>query len=154
MVSAYGVFAAEGRRYPPISILRIEDSEGNIIEQKRKTSRKVLDEEPIRILNSILSDNDARAPMFGHTPNLYIPEHQVAVKTGTTNSYRDAWTIGYTPNITAGVWAGNNDNTEMSHKPSVTIAGHIWKSFMTAAVEKLPKQDFTPPQPKPEEIEE
>lgn len=158
MVSAYGVFAAEGTRIPPISILKIEDSEGNIIEQNRKTPKKVLGQEPTRILNSVLSDNDARAPMFGYNSTLYFPNYQVAVKTGTTNSYRDAWTIGYTPNIVAGVWAGNNDNTEMSHKPSVTIAGPIWRSFMEVALGKVPKQDFTPPQPEPspkpeEEIE-
>ncbi|MBU2545313.1 PBP1A family penicillin-binding protein [Patescibacteria group bacterium] len=149
MVSAYGVFATEGTRLPPTSILRIEDSEGNIIEQKRKTPKKILDEEPTRILNSILSDNNARAPMFGYNSALYFPNYQVAVKTGTTNSYRDAWTIGYTPNISVGVWVGNNDNTEMSHKPSVTIAGPIWRSFMEAALNKLPKQDFTPPLPEP-----
>jgi len=147
MVSAYGVFATEGIRYPAISILKIEDSEGNIIEQKKKTPRKILDTEATRILNSILSDNDARAPMFGYNSSLYFPNYQVAVKTGTTNDYRDAWTIGYTPNISAGVWVGNNNNTEMAKKPSVTIAGPIWRSFMIDALAKFPKQDFIPPLP-------
>ena len=155
MVSAYGIFATEGIRYPSISILKIEDSEGNIIEQRKKTPRRILQEEPVKILNSILSDNDARAPMFGYNSQLYFPDYQVAAKTGTTNNYRDAWTIGYTPNIVAGVWVGNNDNTEMKAKPSVTIAGPIWRSFMEQALPKFPKQDFSPapvkPEPEPEE---
>ena len=154
MVSAYGVFATEGKRYPSVSILKIEDSKGNIIEQNKKSPRRILQEEPTRILNSILSDNNARAPMFGYNSQLYFPDYQVAAKTGTTNNYRDAWTIGYTPNIVVGVWVGNNDNTEMEAKPSVTIAGPIWHSFMEQALLKLPKQDFAPApvKPKPEEL--
>ncbi|MBU2634843.1 transglycosylase domain-containing protein, partial [Patescibacteria group bacterium] len=84
MVSAYGVFAAEGKRYPPVSILRIEDSKGNIIEQKKKTPKRVLEQEAVRLLNDILSDNEARAPMFGYNSPLYFPDYQVAAKTGTT----------------------------------------------------------------------
>lgn len=151
MVSAYGIFATEGKKHPSISILRIEDSKGNIIEEKKKTPRRVLQEEPTRILNSILSDNNARAPMFGYNSQLYFPDYQVAAKTGTTNNYRDAWTIGYTPNLVVGVWVGNNDNTEMKAKPSVTIAGPIWRSFMEQALPKFPKQDFAPSPVKPAE---
>ncbi len=147
MTSAYGVFAAEGMKYPTISILKIEDSEGNIIEQNKKTPRRVLGIQATRILNDVLSDNNARAPMFGYNSALYFPNYQVAAKTGTTNNYRDAWTVGYTPNISVGVWVGNNDNTEMAHKASVTLAGPIWKTFMNAALLKTPKQDFTPPDP-------
>lgn len=150
MVSAYGVFAAEGKRYPPVSILRIEDSEGNIIEQKKKTPRRVLEQETTRLLNDILSDNEARAPMFGYNSSLYFPNYQVAAKTGTTNNYKDAWTIGYAPNIAAGVWAGNNNNAEMAQKPSITIAGPIWRAFMLEALPKFPNESFTPPEKKPE----
>lgn len=150
MVSAYGAFATEGMRYPPISILRIEDSEGNIIEEKRKTPRRVLEVEASRLINDILSDNEARAPMFGYYSPLYFPDYQVAAKTGTTNDYRDAWTIGYSPTIVAGIWVGNNDNTAMAKKASVTIAGPIWHQFMLKALEKVPKEEFTPPEEKPE----
>ena len=146
MVSAYGVFAAEGKRYPPVSILRIEDSKGNIIEQKKKTPKIVLEQETTRLLNDILSDNEARAPMFGYNSQLYFPDYQVAAKTGTTNNYKDAWTIGYTPSITAGVWVGNNNNAEMSKKPSITIAGPIWRAFMIKALPKFPNESFTPPE--------
>ncbi len=154
MVSAYGVFAAEGKRYPPISILRIEDSERNIIEQNKKTPRRVLEQETVRLLNDILSDNEARAPMFGYNSQLYFPDYQVAAKTGTTNNYRDAWTIGYTGSIAAGVWVGNNNNAEMAKKPSITIAGPIWRAFMLEALATLPQENFTPPEKKEEPEEE
>jgi len=148
MVSAYGVFANDGIKQPYISILKIEDSQGNIIEEKKKTPRRVLDSEAVRILNSILSDNEARAPMFGYYSSLYFPNYQVAAKTGTTNNYKDAWTIGYTPSIVAGVWVGNNDNTPMAKKPSVTLAGPIWHEFMEKVLEKFPQQDFIKPEEK------
>jgi len=144
MVSAYGVFATEGLKVPPISISKIEDSKGNIIEENKKTPRRVLEQEPVRLLNDVLSDNKARTPMFGANSALYFENYQVAVKTGTTNNYRDAWTIGYTPNIAAGVWVGNNDNTSMSKKPGVVLAGPIWRAFMLEALAKFPKENFTP----------
>jgi len=150
MVSAYGVFANDGIKQPYISILRIEDSQGNIIEEKKKTPRRVLNSEAVRILNSILSDNEARAPMFGYYSSLYFPNYQVAAKTGTTNNYKDAWTIGYTPSIVAGIWVGNNDNTSMAKKPSVTLAGPIWHEFMLKALEKLPQESFIEPKEKGE----
>ncbi len=145
MVSAYGTFAADGSRMPPSAILKIENSRGNIIETNNKTPRNVLDVEATRILNDVLSDNVARTPMFGANSSLYIPGYQVAVKTGTTNNYRDAWAVGYTPSISVGVWSGNNDNTAMSNKSSVTISGPIWKSFMLKVLPTLPKENFTPP---------
>ena len=150
MVSSYGVFATEGMRHPVVSIIRIEDSKGNIIENNNKTPRRVLDKEPTRILNDILSDNEARAPMFGYNSSLYFPNYQVAVKTGTTNDYRDAWTIGYTPSIVAGVWAGNNNNEAMAKKASVMFSTPIWRQFMETALLKVPKKDFTPPKIQPE----
>lgn len=144
MVSAYGVFATEGLKVPPISISKIEDSKGNIIEENKKTPRRVLEQEPVRLLNDVLSDNEARTPMFGANSALHFENYQVAAKTGTTNNYRDAWTIGYTPNIAAGVWVGNNDNTSMSKKPGVVLAGPIWRAFMLEALAKFPKENFTP----------
>jgi len=145
MVSAYGVFAADGVKIKPSSILRIEDSRGNIIEENKKTPKRVLEKEAVRLLNDVLSDNEARAPMFGRNSLLYFPDYQVAAKTGTTNNFRDAWTIGYTPSIVAGVWVGNNDNSSMAKKPSITIAGPIWHNFMAQALQKHPQQNFPSP---------
>ncbi|MCK4355257.1 PBP1A family penicillin-binding protein [Candidatus Parcubacteria bacterium] len=144
ITSAYGVFAADGLKIPPVSILKIEDSKGNIIFENEKTPQRVLGTKETRTLNSILSDNKARSPMFGSNSNLYIRDYQVAGKTGTTEEYKDAWTLGYTPSLVCGVWAGNNNGTVMAKKPAVTIAGHIWKNFMTQTLPLFPKQNFPP----------
>ncbi len=134
MVSAYGVFAANGLRVSPTAILRIKDQNGNIIEEHRATQRRVLSEDTAQQINDILADNDARAPMFGPNSQLHFPNHWVASKTGTTDGFRDAWTVGYTPSIVAGVWVGNNDNSPTAKKPGVVLAAPIWRQFMLIAL--------------------
>jgi membrane peptidoglycan carboxypeptidase len=145
MVSAYGVFATEGQRVPPTPIVKIEDGNGNILEENKKTPRTVLEPEVARTISSILSDNEARAPMFGYNSQLYFPDYQVAVKTGTTGDYRDAWTIGYTPSIVTGVWVGNNDNTPINRRSGAMIAAPLWHQYMIEAMSKMPREYFTPP---------
>lgn len=144
ITSAYGVFATEGLRVPPVTILKIEDAQGNIIEENKKIQKRVLPIESCRIINDILSDNDARAPMFGYNSSLYFPGYQLAAKTGTTQNYQDAWIIGYTPFIVTGVWVGNNDNSPMKEKPSVVLAGPIFHKFMEKMLIKYPRQNFIP----------
>lgn len=148
MVSAYGVFATEGLITPPVSILKIEDSEGNIIEENKKTPKRVLEIQICRIINDILSDNEARTPMFGPRSPLYFENWSVAAKTGTTQEYRDAWTIGFTPSIVAGVWVGNNDNSPTAKKPGVVLAAPLWHQFMEKALSlsKYPQQSFEKPE--------
>jgi len=143
MVSAYGVFATEGMAISPVSILKIEDTKGNVIEENKTTPKRVIDAEPVRILNSILSDNEARAPIFGSRSWLYFENYQIAAKTGTTENWRDAWTIGYTPSIVVGVWVGNNDNTPMNGVIAIVVAGKLWHDFMEKILPKLPKENFT-----------
>ena len=144
ITSAYGVFATEGLRIPPVTILKIEDAQGNIIEENKKIQKRVLPTESCRIINDILSDNNARAPMFGYYSSLYFPGYQLAAKTGTTQNYQDAWVVGYTPFMTTGVWVGNNDNTPMQEKPSVVLAGPIFHKFMEKMLTKYPRQNFIP----------
>lgn len=144
ITSAYGVFATEGLRVPPVTILKIEDAQGNIIEENKKIQKRVLPIESCRIINDILSDNDARAPMFGYNSSIYFPGYQLAAKTGTTQNYQDAWVIGYTPFIVTGVWVGNNDNSPMKEKPSVVLAGPIFHKFMEKMLIKYPRQNFIP----------
>lgn len=146
MVSAYGVFAAEGLKVLPVSILKIEDRQGNILEKNKKTSKRVLEVQISRLINDVLSDNTARAPMFGLQSSLYFKDYQIAVKTGTTQDYRDAWTIGYSPTIAAGVWVGNNDNSSTGEKPGLVLAAPIWHRFMEEALLKFPKKDFEKPE--------
>ena len=142
MTSAYGIFATEGLKVPPVTILRIEDADGKIIKEIKKTSQRVLGIQETRLLNDILSDNEARAPLFGFNSSLYIKDYDTAAKTGTTQEYKDAWTIGYSPSLVCGVWAGNNDNSPTNKKPGVTLSAPIWKAFMSEALQKFPKEDF------------
>lgn len=153
MVSAYGVFAAEGLRIPSTPVIKIENAKGEIIEENKKTPRRVLEPEVARLISDILSDNEARAPLFGWNSVLHFADYQVAVKTGTTGDYRDAWTIGYTPFIVVGTWVGNNDNTPMNQKSGAMIAAPIWRQFMLNVLPKYPKEYFTSPDPNRGEIQ-
>ncbi len=148
MTSAYGVLAAEGYKTDLSYILKIENDQGDIIQEFEKEPKKILETNPCRMINDILSDNLSRAPTFGlHSP-LYFPSYQVAAKTGTTQNLSDAWTIGYTSSISTGVWVGNNNN-DPTLEPGVVLAGPIFHQFMEKALEKYPPQNFT----NPDEIE-
>lgn len=148
MTSAYSAFANDGLRTPPVSVLKIEDSRGNIVEENKKDPERVLDSSAVRLISDILSDNEARTPIFGSRSNLYFENYQVAAKTGTTDDFRDGWAIGYTPSITVGVWVGNNNNEPMFKKPAISSAGYIFHAFLEKVLLKYPKENF----PKPEKI--
>lgn len=147
MVSAYGVFATEGILHKPVSILKIENSKGEVLEEYKDEPVQVLDTNIARIISNILSDNEARTPIFGSRSPLYFEDRPVAAKTGTTNEFRDGWTIGYTPSLVAGVWTGNNDNSSINKEPGSYTTAPIWHEFMARAFEKLNLQaeSFTPP---------
>ncbi len=138
MVSAYGVFATEGVYVPPISVLKIEDAQGNIIEENKKTPKRVVEKEAAKLITDILSDNEARAPIFGYRSAMYLENYKAAAKTGTTQNYRDAWIVGYTSSLVAGVWVGNNNNSPMNGVLGGIAASPIWKAFMEKALPKLP----------------
>jgi 1A family penicillin-binding protein len=146
MASAYGVFATEGSYVPAVSILKITDTDNNIIEQNKETATKVLDTQVARMINNILSDNVARTPIFGANSPLYVPGYQVAAKTGTTQNFVDGWTMGYTPFAVVGVWTGNNDNTP-TRDEGVGIAAPMWNKIMTKIVSSHATENFTPPDP-------
>ena len=141
--SAYGVFATEGVRYPVSMILRIEDASGNILEKYRENPKRVLDEQTCRQINDILSDDSARAPAFGVHSKLYLPGIPAAVKTGTTQDYSDGWTVGYTPSLVTGVWAGNNDYSKKMKvgAAGIYVAAPIWNEFMTKVYELKKKEE-------------
>src|SRR3989338_5697158 len=113
-VNAYATFANEGVKNETVSILRVEDSDGTIIEEwKSQEGKRVLDTAIARTITHVLKDNEARSYVFGPNSYLQLGERPAAAKTGTTNDYRDAWTVGYTPSLAAGVWTGNNNNSQM-----------------------------------------
>ncbi len=145
ITSAFGVFATEGKKVSPTPISKIVTDTGEILEENTPTSRRVLKKETAIKINSVLSDNEARAPMFGENSDLHIEEFDTAAKTGTTNDYKDAWTIGYNPNLVTGVWVGNNNNQEMKPKPGIMFSTPIWNGVMKEAFSNyITPGQFTP----------
>ncbi len=151
MVGAYGVFANEGVRNELTSIFRIEDNKGNVLEEFKLNPKQVLSRDVTLQISDVLSDNVARTPLYGPNSMLHIPGRDVAAKTGTTNDKRDAWIIGYTPNIAVGAWAGNNDNRSMNEISGLIVAP-IWRAFMDIAIQKLPEKQFNEPPRTPSDI--
>ena len=144
--SAYGAFANDGVWVSPRAIVSVTDSKGSMLSLPRGRSIQALSAESARTISDILSDNEARTPAYGSRSVLFVPGYDVAVKTGTTNDYKDAWTIGYSPNVVVGVWAGNNDNTSMEKKVAGQIVAPLWSSLMREALARNEKTFF----PKPE----
>ncbi len=150
MAGAFATFANGGRRVPPVAILRIEDYAGHVIEEyQAPPGEQVISPQHAYLLTDILSDNEARAPAFGRD-NVLKLSRPAAAKTGTTDDWRDAWTIGYTPELVAGVWVGNSDGSPMSNVSGARGAGPIWHNFMERALADQPASQFA----RPEGIEE
>jgi len=148
LVSAYGVFANDGIRNPWRIILKIEDVNGNILEESSDQPRRVIDEQIARLMNNVLSDNSARAPVFGYNNSLYLPGYDVAAKTGTTQDNRDGWVVGYSPSLATVVWSGNNNNDPMTAAGAgISASGPMWNDFMVKALATLPRDNFPEPNP-------
>jgi 1A family penicillin-binding protein len=146
MTSAYGVFANNGVRMDPTWFVRIEDNKGKVLDEyKNRSGKRVLDAQVAYLMNNVLSDDASRAEIFGRGGPLTLSGRPVAAKTGTTNSYKDAWTMGYTPSLVTGVWAGNNDNTAMSQAGGSIAAAPIWHDYMTKALANSPVEQFQRP---------
>ncbi|MDP6659772.1 MAG: PBP1A family penicillin-binding protein [Candidatus Pacebacteria bacterium] len=145
ITSSYGVFANDGVRNGHAAVLRVEDVNGVVVEEFRARPQEVLDPQVARQISDVLSDNDARAPAFGEFSYLYFKDIDVAAKTGTTNDFRDAWIVGYTPNVTVGAWAGNNDNTPMDKKVAGFIIAPLWNAFMREVLSQTTNESFKVP---------
>ncbi|MGC1375514.1 MAG: transglycosylase domain-containing protein [Anaerolineales bacterium] len=144
MTGGYAVFANGGKRIPPVAILKITDHTGNVVyEYKVPAGEQVIRAEHAYLMTSILSDTVARQPMFGLHPVIDLP-FPAAAKTGTTNDFRDNWTMGYTTDLTVGVWVGNADYTPMQNTTGLTGAAPIWAAFMQAATQRLSNGNPTP----------
>ncbi|TSD02031.1 MAG: 1A family penicillin-binding protein [Parcubacteria group bacterium Athens0714_25] len=144
--AAFSTLANGGVRKSKTAILRIENKEGKILEEyKESEGERVVEEKYIAMLDYVISNNKFRAPVFGENNLLRFDNRQVAAKTGTTNEWRDGWTMGYTPSLAVGVWAGNNDNSPMAKAADGSyVAAPIWRSFMDQVlgnynVEKFPE---------------
>lgn len=146
LTTAYGVFANEGKLAPTTPFLKIEDNSGKVLEEfKEPKAKEVLDPQAAYQITSILSDDDARVPVFGRNNALDLGERPAAAKTGTTQEFRDAWTFGFTPSLVAGFWAGNNNNSSMK-AGGANVAAPLWNEYMNRALEKIPIEDFRRPE--------
>lgn len=150
LASAMGVFANDGVRNPPTGILEIRDMKGKVVEKFEAKPEQVVSPEVSRQLADMMSDNQARLPSYAVNNPLAFSEYDVAAKTGTTNESRDAWTVGFSPNLSVAVWAGNNDNSKMVTEIAGYIVAPMWRQFMDVALAKLPKEYFQEPPPIPE----
>jgi 1A family penicillin-binding protein len=152
-VGAFTAFARDGERAELAAILKVEDKDGKVLDEFKEQKHKVLSENAVRQINSILTDTQARAFIFGGAPNLTLPNRPVAAKTGTTNNNNDGWTIGFTPSIVTGVWAGNSDGTDMKgNADGVNVAAPIWHEYMAKALADSPVEYFKAPAPLSEDL--
>jgi 1A family penicillin-binding protein len=149
MISAYSTLANDGIKHKQSLILEVKDSSGKILESSENDEGElIVDQNSVRMINNILSNPELRRGLFGASFNLTVFDgYEVALKTGTTNDYRDAWAFGYTPNLAVGVWAGNNDQKPMQKSGSSILAAiPIWHNFLAEALKKFEPETF----PKPE----
>ena len=148
LVSAYSVFANDGLRNPWRIIQRVEDANGNVLEEAQNQPQRALDAQTARLMNNILSDNSARAAVFGYNNSLYFPGYEVGAKTGTTQDNRDGWVVGFSPSVATVVWTGNNNNQSMTAAGAgISAAGPVWHEFMAQALATFPHESFPQPEP-------
>jgi len=146
--AAMGVFATQGIKHDIHPILKIEDGRGKVLEEYKKEEDKGKEVLPAPVayqIQNIMSDNQARSFIFGSHSPLILPDRPVGAKTGTTQDFRDGWTLGYTPSLVTGVWVGNNDNTPMHKGEAVFAAAPIWNDFMKKALSGTPVEQFQRP---------
>ena len=149
LTEAYSVLADDGVKHAQTMVLSVQDGNGNTLETYADQTSTVADAQSVRLVNDILSDPSARAPLFGASQNLTVfSGYDVALKTGTSNDFRDAWAMGYTPSLVVGVWAGNNNNVAMKRQGSSILAAvPMWSAFLTQALPMVPNTTFSPPDP-------
>lgn len=147
LTNAYGVFANNGIYNKQQGILEIRDRDDSILEKYTQSEIEVLPESATSLVSSVLSDNVARAPSYGANSALHFSERPVAVKTGTTNDYRDLWVVGYTPSIVIGMWAGNNDNVPIDKRTAGFVLAPVWRKAMDVALKDTMVEYFPDPLP-------
>jgi 1A family penicillin-binding protein len=146
LTAAYAALANGGWRIEPTAIRRVVDAEGHALWSPQEGRREqTLDERVAYLVTDILSDDWARMSAFGEGSVLQL-NRPAAVKTGTTSDWRDNWTVGYTPDLAVGVWAGNADNSPMRGVSGISGAAPIWHDFMLAALQGRPAAPFPRPE--------
>ncbi|MDD5340917.1 MAG: PBP1A family penicillin-binding protein [Patescibacteria group bacterium] len=147
-VGAFTAFARDGDRAELAAVLKVEDKSGKVLQEFQPKAHKVLSENTVRQVNSILSDNGARSFIFGANSPLTMGDRPICAKTGTTNDNKDAWAIGYTPSYVTGVWVGNSDGKNMTAgADGVVVAAPIWHEYMASILKDSPVEYFKVPDP-------
>lgn len=145
-VGAMAVIANGGVGKGATPFMRIEDKRGKVLEEYKAPKEQAVPAEAVYELISIMTDDSSRQYVFGPDNPLTLPDRVVAAKTGTTQNWRDGWTVGFTPQLAAGVWTGNNDGSLMKHgADGVFVAAPLWQRFMKEALASLPAQEFAVP---------
>ncbi|HYE22912.1 MAG TPA: PBP1A family penicillin-binding protein [Candidatus Paceibacterota bacterium] len=150
LTNAFATFANDGVYNKATGILRVEDVKGKVLEEYEADPQQALDAGVARDVSWMLSNNEARQPQYPPNNPFYFPGYDVAAKTGTTNEYRDVWTVGYTPSIAIGVWAGNNDNSAMVRETAGYVVAPMWNAIMQQALATYPQEFFGEPRGIPE----
>jgi penicillin-binding protein 1C len=146
LTGAYAAMANEGLRVPAVAIRQVKTSDGQLLAEHRPSAgERAVQPGYAYLITSILSDNEARTPAFGAQSALRL-SRPAAAKTGTTNDFRDNWAVGYTPDLAAGVWVGNNNNAEMIGVTGISGAAPIWRAFMEGALAGKDVQEFRVPE--------
>ncbi len=146
LASAYGVLANNGLKTPSFAISKVINADGRVIEEHQTTAERITDPRFAFLVTDILSDNSARLETFGANSPLRLSGNRpAAAKTGSTDDYRDSWTVGYTPSLVTGVWVGRADNQPMRLVLGSSGAGKIWNTFMERALADTPIEAFPTP---------
>lgn len=148
MAGAFGVFGNEGNKADLTPIIKVTDSQGKILydfDKDKKAPRQVLDPQIAYQISDILKDNQARSATFGSRSALFFPNREVAVKTGTTQEDKDAWTVGYTPSLAVAIWSGNNQPSPM-RSGGEALSGPIFHTFIEKALANVPNEPFKKPE--------
>lgn len=145
-VTAFSVLANGGKGSLDSPFMRIEDKHGKILEESAGAPTQLVNSEAVYELISIMTDDQSRQFVFGNKNPLTLPDRVVAAKTGTTQNWKDGWTLGFTPQLAVGVWTGNNDSSLMrAGADGVFTAAPMWQRFMAEAHKNLPPKDFEVP---------
>ncbi len=144
LTAAYAALANQGARVPPTAILEVTDARDRVLYRAAPQAARMARPEDVYLITDILADDAARTAAFGAGSALHL-DRPAAAKTGTTNDYRDSWTVGYTPDLAVGVWVGNADNSPMADVAGLFGAAPIWHTFMVVALQDRPARAFERP---------
>lgn len=140
LASSYGIMANAGRYVEPTGIIRIEDREGAILYEHQLREKQAFNPNKIAALVEMMRD----VVRYGTGRNANLPR-PIAGKTGTTSDYKDAWFVGYVPQLVCAAWVGNDDNTPMNKVTGGWVPALMWRDLMKHALARIPAQNFPAP---------